>query len=145
MRKKRIAMQALLFSSFNLTVLGFLVLALISWPLIKNIKKQLNVNKEISFLQQEIKNLEGKNSELKGLITYLNSDQFIEEQAKLNLNYKRAGEQVVVIKDAQEENVTQIDNQAESLKSVYQVKGLNKIKPSKTKSNFKKWLEYFWQ
>lgn len=80
------------------TIIGVLILILIAIPLVKNIKKQYAINSEIRMLDSEIKDFEAKNIELKNKFKYLESDQFANEQAKINLNYKKAGEEVVVIK-----------------------------------------------
>jgi len=89
------------------TTLSFLILLIIiaiSIPLFKNIKKQYEINKEISSLEQEIINFENQNSELKKTFEYLESDQFVSEQARKNLNYKKEGEKVVVIKTIEQQN-----------------------------------------
>ncbi|PLX27979.1 hypothetical protein C0583_01960 [Candidatus Parcubacteria bacterium] len=84
--KKKFRIHKLLFSQMTFTLLGLLIIILIGIPLFSNIKKQFEVNDEKNKLEEEIAKLEGKNTELEGLIGYLNSDEFIEEQAKLNLN-----------------------------------------------------------
>jgi cell division protein FtsB len=90
----------------TLSVLALLIIIAISIPLFKNIKKQYEINKEISSLEQEIKNFENQNSELKKTFEYLESDQFVSEQARKNLNYKKEGEEVVVIKTIDKQNTT---------------------------------------
>jgi cell division protein FtsB len=126
-----------------LTIAGFLVLLLISWPLVRNVKKQLEVNDEISNLRQEIDSLEQRNTELNGLITYLNSDQFAEEQARLNLNYKKEGEEVVVIKDKTEDGNTNAAENSDSPSSIYSIKGLENKAGAEPVTNPEKWLHYF--
>jgi len=121
------------------TLLGLLIIILIGIPLFSNIKKQFEVNDEKNKLEEEIAKLEGKNTELEGLIGYLNSDEFIEEQAKLNLNYKKEGESVVIIKD---EDV-QIKKTEETSNSIYNIKGLEEANRKKETPNYKKWLNYF--
>ena len=60
------------------------------------------------------------------MIDYLNSDQSLEEEARLNLNLKKSGEQVIVIND--------IENKATTTSSIV---------PSKNKNNLAKWRDYF--
>jgi cell division protein FtsB len=136
---KKKSWQVIIFSSTSLTLIGLLVIILISIPLVKNIQKQLNVNNEISTLDQEIVDLEKKNTELKDLISYLNSDQFTEEQARLNLNYKKKGEELVIIKTNDSEQEKSL-----TLKSIYNIKGLEAGNKIKTKTNVQKWIKYFW-
>ncbi len=78
-------------------VCGFIILILISIPLSKNIAKRMEVNKEIKDLEGEIAGIENKNNQLDDLVTYLKSDNFAEEQARLNLGLKKPGEEVAVI------------------------------------------------
>lgn len=141
-KRKKTKLQIFLSSSTFITLLGFVVIALIFVPLVKNVKKQVSVNKEIDNLQKEILNLEKKNTELKGLITYLNSEEFTEEQARLNLNYKKEGEEVVVIKE-KNSNLAMRDADMESVNSIYNIKGLEDKKQQEKEKNIKKWLKYF--
>lgn len=67
-------------------------------PIIRNAQKQKKINNEIKELENEIARLDGNNSDLKKMINYLNSDQFVLEQARLNLNYKKDSEEVLVVK-----------------------------------------------
>ncbi len=122
----------------TLTIIGFVVLVLIAWPLLNNIKKQISINDEIGSLEREIEGLENKNSELKGLITYLNSDQFAEEQARLNLNYKKQGEEVVVIKEQADPT-----NAPANPSSIYKIEGYENRPAEKERSKPRKWLDYF--
>jgi len=80
-----------------ITVLLLAILIAIALPLGRNIKQQYAINSEIAQLDNEIKSFEAKNLSLKEKMKYLQSDQFANEQAKLNLNYKKEGEEVVVI------------------------------------------------
>ncbi len=142
--KKKISFRNLLFSSTSLSLIGLLVLILISLPLINDIKKRININKEIANLDQEIVNLENKNTDLKGLITYLNSDQFVEEQAKLNLNYKKEGEELTIIKDANSPDINTNQTNNQDLNSIYNIEGLGKNVAKEKNKNIEKWIKYFW-
>ena len=64
----------------------------------KNVIKQYRINKEIKSFKNEISSLGNKNNELKNFVSYLESDQFAEEQARLKLNLKKPGEELTVIK-----------------------------------------------
>jgi len=81
--------------AFAIIALVFLLLLLI--PLAKNYSRKRLVEQEIADIQQEINDFESKNKELKGMIDYLQSDQSLEEQARLNMGLKRPGETVAVI------------------------------------------------
>lgn len=118
-------------------VLCFLILFFLSFPLIGKLKKEQQVNKEIKSLKEEISEIEGENRELDKLIEYLESDQFLEEQARLNLGLKKEGEEVLVIKEGREEGrVAGIsENGEESGKAETKTEVSNPIK----------WWRYFFE
>lgn len=89
----------ILYNQKFLALVGLVLIFLISFPLANNVSKRYRINKEIKELGKEISDFESKNKDLKQLITYLESDQFVEEKARLNLGLKKEGEQIVVIKD----------------------------------------------
>lgn len=101
-KRKESALLKLIYHRVTITLIGLVVLVSISIPLAKNVSKQYRINNEIKELETEITRLESKNTELKKLMDYLESDQFIEEQARLNLSYKKADESVVVVKPQDE-------------------------------------------
>lgn len=81
--------------TFALIALFFLLLILV--PLAKNYSRQRLVEKEIAGIQQEIADFEAKNKDLEDMLVYLQSDQSLEEQARLNMGLKKPGETVAVI------------------------------------------------
>jgi len=93
--KKFLASQGLI------SILALIVLGLILWPLLKNYSQQQALNEEIEEVQTEIAKYEDKNTDLKVMIGYLESDQAIEEKARVNLGLKKEGEKVIVISDPQ--------------------------------------------
>ena len=123
-----------------LSILGVLIVVAISMPLAKNLSKQYKVNKEITQLSQEINDLDGKNEELKNLIDYLETDQFTDQQARLNLNYKKNGENVLVIK-SKDDNYSS-DDLNNSIKSLYKINNTKEVK-NKEVSNPLRWWNYF--
>lgn len=135
-RNKKSRSYSLFLQILFLIIALSLILAL-GFPLSKKLKKQYSVNKEIKTLKEEIEKENSKNSDLKKFIDYLNSDQYIEEKARTNLNYRNENEKVVVVKD----EVTQNQN---SLKDnfIYSSNNVDYIKNEKFE-NFKKWLNYF--
>ena len=75
------------------------ILACLLWPLSANLQKRSQLDKEVAQLKADLTRNEAQNSDFKKMIAYLESDQFVEEQAKLNLNLKKDGEKVVSIKE----------------------------------------------
>lgn len=132
MIKEKNTLNKILFSPALLSVLGLAVIIIISIPLARNISKQYKINKEVEELENEISELENQNNKLGGLIEYLESDQFIDEKARLNLNYKKEGEEVVIIKEKE----IVIDDSAINLLDADK-------NNNKNASNPKKWWNYF--
>lgn len=118
-----------------ITLLSLTVLVVIMLPLVRNIKQQYAINSEIAQLDNEIKSFEAKNLSLKEKMKYLQSDQFTNEQAKLNLNYKKEGEEVVVISTTTE-NPKSSDDHTNLNES-------EKIEITSSSSNPARWWHYF--
>ncbi|MDO9399487.1 MAG: septum formation initiator family protein [bacterium] len=140
-RNKKNFIYKFFFSQKFLAFLGLIIIILISFPLAKNISNRYRINNEIKELEKEITNLENKNSNFKDLVSYLESNQFVEEQARLKLGLKKEGESVVVIKNG-------LDNKAENnstaiSSSVFNIPGLAKANLIEPINNLQKWLKYF--
>lgn len=134
--------KKIFFNQKFLTLVGFTVIVLISFPFAKNAIKQHKINQEINGFKKEISDLQNKNADLKNFVFYLESDQFAEEQARLNLNLKKPGEEKTVIK---------IDAPGPDLASssegdqIFNIPGRKKEKLGSEPSNPKKWLNYFFR
>jgi cell division protein FtsB len=108
---------------FGIIALVFLLLILV--PLAKNYSRQRLVADEIAGIQQEIADFEAKNKELRETIDYLQSDQSLEEQARLNMGLKMPGEKVAVI-------------QSDAFGTVMPVE-----LPKQSLPNWQKWWQHF--
>jgi len=123
-------------------IFGLIIIASISWPLYLNMKKRYSIKSEIDQLKNDITIFENKNSQLDKLIKYLESDQYIEEQAKKNLNLKKEGENVIVIKNEKTANVVSEIKKNKPTQDVYSIGGIkNEIIQKNT--NPSKWIGYF--
>ncbi|TSC81411.1 MAG: Uncharacterized protein G01um101420_973 [Parcubacteria group bacterium Gr01-1014_20] len=71
---------------------GWLGLSFIKIKLHDNI-----VNKEVWELEAKADNLEHSNSMLEKFLSYMTNPSFLERQARLKLNYKAPGEEVVFV------------------------------------------------
>ena len=67
------------------------------------------INQEIEKLEQQLANVEGKTSEMEKLISYLNTDEYIEKQARLKLNLSKPGEKQVNITGEPELSIDFLD------------------------------------
>lgn len=116
-----------LFSSQRfLAILSLTFLIVLLFPLAKTYTQKKLMEKEISDIQEEIAVYQKTNQELKEMISYLESDQSLEEQARLNLNLKKPGEKVIVIDDSKNSVDTGISTTTGEIVS-----------------NFTKWWRYF--
>jgi len=95
-KRKKSIFPDLLFSKFFLIFCVIAFLAVLFY-LAKGTIRTYKVNTEIAELEQEIAHLENQNDGLAQLISYLKSDTFIEQEAKLKLGLKKPGENLVVI------------------------------------------------
>lgn len=138
-RKKENFIKKIFTHNVSTSLIGLGIIIFISIPLAKNTSKRYDINQEIIKLQAEINEMEKKNTELSGMVEYLESDQFIAEQAKLNLNYKQAGEEMVVIKDKDAETAS---TETGDKNSVFDIKGIDKD-PKKPAGNPEQWWNYF--
>ncbi|MFH1192030.1 MAG: septum formation initiator family protein [bacterium] len=95
--------------------------------LIKETYRNYKVNKEIEKLRSDIEVLRNENSELNYLIDYLNTDYFVEKEARVKFGLKKNGEKVFNIEGNMKDE--QLENKSEnSLEDI---------------SNIKKWRNYF--
>ena len=78
-------------------IIALLFLLLILFPLAKNYSRKALIEKEIEEINQEILAFEKQNYELQEMISYLQSDQSLEEQARLNMGMRKPGESVAVV------------------------------------------------
>jgi cell division protein FtsB len=139
-RRKNNYLKKIFFNQKFLTLIGLAAIILISFPFAKNTLKQYRINKEISGLKKEIFDLQNKNVDLKNFVSYLESDQFAEEQARLNLGLKKPGEELTVIKSANNISVG-----ISSGTTIFNIPGYKKTRPETKKFNPKKWLNYFFK
>ena len=128
-----------LFNSKTFAFIGLVIIVLISIPLAKVTSQRYKVDQEIKELEQEIIDLEKKNIDLKEFIDYLESNQFIEEQARLQFGLKKESEEVAVIKiNGSEQNIDQDKTEDKAAPATV---GSDK----KQTANLQRWLKYFFK
>lgn len=139
---KRDGKTNFLFNQKFIAALGLVIIVLISLPLAKNLSRRYKINQEVKDLEREISELENKNSDLKNFVSYLESNQFAEEQARINLGLKKQGEKVVVVTD----NSTAAANPTGTASDViFNIPGLKKEEAPKPVTNPQKWYRYFFK
>lgn len=141
-KNKKNKFEKIFFNQLFLAIIGLTAIVLISFPFAKNAIKQYRINKEISDFKQEIADLQNKNADLKNFVSYLESDQFAEEQARLNLNLKKSGEELTIIKnDANGSALTS----ATPGNPIFNIPGYKKEELKQEASNPEKWFSYFFK
>ncbi len=141
-KNKRNILGRLFFNQKFLALAGLTIIILISIPLSKNISQRYKINQQVKQLQQEIANLQNKNVDLKQFVSYLESNQFVEEQARLKLGLKKEGESVAVV----ETQPNQGNKQNEiATTSIFNIPGLATVQPVKSVTNPQRWWKYFFK
>lgn len=93
-------------------------------------KKESSLQKMMASLSEEKESVEKQNNLLKEKISYLNTDESNEREAKENLNYKNEDEKVVIIRrPIKEVKATSDDEQV--------------IEKTEKDPNFKVWWKHF--
>ncbi len=138
--KKRNNYSKIFLNSKFFALLGLTLIVLISFPVARNVSKRYKINKEIDELKKEIQLIEDKNTDLKKFINYLSSEQFAEEQARMNFGLKKPGEEVAVISDLDLLKNENINNNSES---IYNIPGLNNEEKVVVDNNARRWFRYF--
>lgn len=139
-KDKQNLLKRILFNQKTLALLGLSIIVLISFPLAKNISQRYRISQEIKELEAEINNLENQNTSLKEFIDYLESDQFVEERARLNLGLKKEGEEVAVINGEYSEIKNNGNKEEGAATGIF---GMEKEEPAKPVGNPRKWWRYF--
>ena len=118
-------MSLALLKSKAVTYLGIALILLVLFYLGKQWHKKYLIDKEITALHQQISDLEGKNEEILNLITYFETTEFKERQARSLLNLQKPGEYAVALPGDEGAAASQQEAQ------------------EKHESNFKLWWNYF--
>ncbi len=117
------------------------MVAVFAVPLTKNYRQKRVINREIKSLEAEVTQLEHKNSSLQQVLDYMQSDQFVEEEARTKLNYKKPGEQVVVIETKPGEKTSSTEN---SPLFDFPDEPVERGEP-RLLGNISRWLDYFFE
>lgn len=91
----------------------------------KELIKRHAINQEISDLNKQLTAVSQEKDKLKDLISYLETDKYVEEQARLQLNLSKPGEKRIDLTSDRNNQVTEISNTEEDL------------------ANWRKWFNYF--
>ena len=117
--------------AINLVILLFLFVSLG-----RELVRSLQIQKDIAVLQAKADTLMADNLEIAKLNTVLQTESFLEREARLKLGLKKPGEQVVVVEtDPQKQTGELLPGPLETL--------IGGAQPLQTASNPAKWWYYF--
>ncbi|OHB19836.1 MAG: hypothetical protein A3D40_01440 [Parcubacteria group bacterium RIFCSPHIGHO2_02_FULL_40_12] len=99
--------RQLIFTLVLIMAVGFL-----SWLVLKGFLQKVEIEKQLGDINSQIDNLKKEEERQKGLLEYLNTESYLEKQARLRLNLKKEGEEVVFIyRKEDEQNETNQEKQ----------------------------------
>ena len=101
----------------------------------KEILKKQAIENEIQKLEQDLSKLDSEKSELTDLLNYIQTDSFIESEAKEKFNLAKQGESLLVIPE--------IDVSDKSIATTKKEDQESDKVIAQNKSNVQKWWEYF--
>lgn len=113
--------------------------------LIKKFLHDYKVDQDIKGLQEEISRLEKTNNEFNQLIDYLNSEQFVEGEARITMGLGQEGEKAIII-PPNEEKI--INGESDAKKDLIVIPSTSFGLPEEEKSegsNPIKWWRYFFK
>lgn len=122
--------ESLFFRIFSSKIFFALVLIFsiyLATNLYKDLQQRKRVKQEIENLKSQINDVDKQNSDLKNLITYFETDEYVESFSREKLGLKKPGEKIIVL--PKEENLEQKSNNSEEEPIIYE--------------NIKSWWSYF--
>ena len=94
------------------TLVLIMAVGFLSWLVLKGFLQKVEIEKQLGDINSQIDNLKKEEERQKGLLEYLNTESYLEKQARLRLNLKKEGEEVVFIyRKEDEQNETNQEKQ----------------------------------
>jgi cell division protein FtsB len=137
--KKTIAQR--IFSFRYLIVINLLIIALLSVSLGREVIRNHGIQSEINLLQVQAEELAVDNIEISELYTAIQTESYIEREARLKLGMKKPGERVVVVQDTEQGVIKTEEVEVENFKT--ELYSLSTSVPTKELANVYKWWYYF--
>lgn len=125
-----------IFYSQIIIFVGIFFIIIFSIGISKRMVRRHQINQETEQLQTEIEKLEANSKDFNNLLIYLNSNEFIEEEARTKLGLKKDGEQIVIINN---------NNRSDDIKKISSSSRIYRPAEFTEKSNPEKWRDYFFE
>lgn len=135
-------------SKILLVILSILLLAVLS-AFTRDFSHKGFIDSEVGGLQDEINDLESERDNNLALIEYYDSDEFLKQEAKKNLELKEDGERIMVIADDELDKYLLHENEVGNLKKTenndIDIENINeeKFEKNKLERQFNIWWNYF--
>lgn len=106
MQKKGKTFLRRFFGSRWFLITAFIAAVLVTFGYARAYYQDYKIRQEIQSLQEQVKKLEHKKLESMEILKYVTSDAFVEEKARTELNLKKPGENVLIVKNQVEAEET---------------------------------------
>ena len=140
MPKERNQFYKRLLSFRYLLVINVVIIVLLSLSLGREVVRNYEIQSEINSLEAQAEGLAAENIEISDLYTAIQTESYIEREARLKLGMKKPGESVVVVQD-DHEGVLMEETTTQTLENSMQ--NLIKTVPKQELANTRKWWYYF--
>lgn len=120
-------------------LVGFslVILVFTSVQLVKELINKRELQNNIGELSVKVNELKQRNSDLSSMITYFQSLDFVEQEARTKLNFRKPGEKIIIVAGSMEDGNGQVVNEGEINLNTEENSIVNK------KTNPQKWWDYF--
>jgi cell division protein FtsB len=125
-----------LLSSKIFALLSLFILIFLGVSLSRELLSNRQLDENVISLKDEMNVLESKNKELGGLISYFNTADFVEQEARTKLNLQKLGERIIIVPSSTEQAVS-TDQAKQKTELVW-----NDVTAG---SNPERWLNYFFK
>lgn len=122
-------------------IINVLLLVLVGWGFAGEFIRNRSMKEEIRRLEKQAEELESRNLKLNRLAEKYSGSSMLEREARLKLNLKKPGEEVVVVRDVGA-NETAEHGSSERDSSNPTVGAAEEDRTEK-QSNFNKWIKHF--
>jgi cell division protein FtsB len=115
-------------------ILCLLVVVFFVYASLRDYYNQDDLRDDIEKLGEQIESLKTEQSDLQDTLAYVQSDDFVEIEARTKLNLRKPGEKIIIVSDSAA--LTELnETDSPGIKSL--------LTPSE--SNYQRWWQYFFQ
>lgn len=116
---------------------SIIVLVFTSVQLVKELLNKRELQKNIDELSVKVNELKQRNTDLSSMISYFQSMDFVEQEARTKLNFRKPGENIIIVAGSMENKTGQVINDGEISLNTQENLLVNK------ETNPQKWWSYF--